>query len=49
MSKLISWLVVLIGVLLLLPMLGLDQLMSVTDWVVPLAVLLIGILRLMKK
>jgi len=53
MDKLSSWLVILIGVLLLLPLLGVTQLGSlssgITAWVVAIVVVLIGILQLTGK
>ena len=49
MRKIRAWLIVLIGVILLLPLIGITQLGTVTDgilaWILGLAVLAIGILR----
>ena len=49
MAKLTAWLVTLIGVLLLLPLLGIDQLESITTWIIPIAVLVIGIAKLIRN
>ncbi len=49
MEKLISWIVLIIGVILLLPLLTLDFLASVQDWLIALGVLIIGIVLLTKK
>lgn len=49
MAKLTAWLVTIIGVLLVLPLIGVSQLQTVSNWVVPLAVLVIGISKLMRN
>jgi hypothetical protein len=49
MAKLTAWLVTLLGVLLVLPLLGVTQLDTVSQWVVPLAVLAIGIGKLVRN
>lgn len=49
MAKLTAWLVTLIGVLLILPLLGVTQLDAVSKWIVPLAVLVVGIGKLMRN
>jgi len=53
MDKLTSWLVTLIGVLLVLPMLGITQIGTLTSgvigWLVPIAVLVIGIKGILEK
>ena len=49
MAKLTAWLVTLIGVLLVLPLIGVSQLDAIAAWVVPLAVLVIGIGKLMRN
>ncbi|MDP1695611.1 MAG: hypothetical protein Q8L29_01705 [archaeon] len=49
MAKLTAWLVTLIGVLLVLPLLGVVQLVKVSEWVVPLSVLVIGVTKLMRN
>ncbi len=53
MAKLTAWLVTLIGVLLVLPLVGVTQIGTVTDgilaWVIALAVLVIGIGKLVRN
>ena len=53
MNKLNAWLVILVGVILILPLIGVTQLGTVTDgilaWILAIVVLLIGILQLVKK
>jgi len=49
MAKLTAWLVTLIGVLLVLPLIGVAQLDAVSAWIVPLAVLVIGIGKLVRN
>jgi len=49
MAKLTAWLVTLIGVLLILPLIGITQLASLNDWLIPIAVLVIGIGKLMRN
>ncbi|MEM4259208.1 MAG: hypothetical protein QXS38_00375 [Candidatus Pacearchaeota archaeon] len=49
MAKLTAWLVTLIGVLLVLPLIGVSALEPLAEWVVPLAVLVIGIGKLMRN
>jgi len=50
MNKLVAWLVTIVGVLLVLPLIGVDALAgAVTDWIIALAVLIIGILGILKK
>jgi len=54
MAKLTAWLVTLLGVLLLLPLIGVDQLGTVgsggvLDWLAALAVLVIGIGKLVRN
>jgi len=53
MAKLTAWLVTLLGVLLALPLLGVTQLGTATDgvlaWIVVLAVLIIGIGKLLRN
>jgi hypothetical protein len=52
MNKLNAWLIIVVGVALLLPLIGVTRLGTVTDgalaWVLAVVVLLIGILQLMK-
>ncbi len=49
MAKLTAWLVTLIGVLLCLPLVGVTQLEAVNNWLIPLAVLVIGIGKLYRN
>jgi len=49
MAKITAWLVTLIGVLLVLPLIGVDQLAGVNDWLIPIAVLVIGVTKLMRN
>jgi len=49
MAKLTAWLVTIIGVLLVLPLLGVTQLAGIADWLIPLSVLIIGIGKLMRN
>ena len=49
MAKLTAWLVTLIGVLLVLPLLGVTQLDTISAWIVPLAVLVVGIGKLVRN
>lgn len=49
MAKLTAWLVTLIGVLMVLPLLGVSQLATAAAWIVPLAVLVIGITKLLRN
>ncbi len=49
MAKLTAWLVTLVGVLLVLPLLGVTALDNVSTWVVPIAVLLIGLGKLARN
>ena len=54
MAKLTAWLVTVIGVLLLLPVLGIDQLgetglTGYLGWLIPLAFIVIGIGKLMRN
>jgi hypothetical protein len=49
MAKLTAWLVTLIGVLWLLPLIGLDIGMTLTDWLVGLAFLVVGVGKLMRN
>ncbi|MBT3642739.1 hypothetical protein HN604_02290 [archaeon] len=52
-SKWYAWLVTLIGVLLILPLLGVDALGTVTEgvtaWLIAIAILIIGIIGIMKS
>jgi purine-cytosine permease-like protein len=49
MAKITAWLVTLIGVLMLLPLIGVSQLDAISKWIIPLAVLVIGIAKLMRN
>jgi len=49
MAKLTAWLVTIIGVLLLLPLIGISQLAAYNDWLIAIAVLVIGIGKLMRN
>lgn len=49
MAKLTAWLVTIIGVLLLLPLIGVSQLAAYNDWLIAIAVLVIGIGKLMRN
>jgi len=49
MAKLTAWLVTLVGVLLVLPLLGVTALANVSEWLVPIAVLLIGLGKLVRN
>ncbi|MCX8158923.1 MAG: hypothetical protein N3D20_01380 [Candidatus Pacearchaeota archaeon] len=49
MAKLTAWLVTLVGVLLVLPLLGVSQLDALSKWLIPLAVLVIGIGKLVRN
>lgn len=49
MAKITAWLVTLIGVLLILPLIGVSALAAYNDWIIALAVLVIGIAKLMRN
>ncbi len=49
MAKLTAWLVTIIGVLLILPLLGVTQLAAYNDWLIAIGVLVIGIGKLMRN
>ncbi len=49
MAKLTAWLVTIIGVLLLLPPLGVASVTALNSWLVPLLVLIIGIAKLSRN
>jgi len=49
MDKLTSWLVILIGIVLILPLLTLTFLGEVSNWIIAIAVLIIGIKSVIKK
>ncbi|MBS3066479.1 hypothetical protein J4205_01525 [Candidatus Pacearchaeota archaeon] len=53
MAKLTAWVVTILGVLLLLPLIGVDQLGTVTDgilgWLIAIGVLVIGLTKLARN
>ena len=49
MAKLTAWLVTIIGILLVLPLIGVTQLDAISKWLIPLAVLIVGIGKLMRN
>jgi hypothetical protein len=49
MAKLTAWLVTLVGVLLVLPLIGVTALDQIAAWIIPLAVLVIGIGKLVRN
>jgi len=49
MAKLTAWIVTLIGVLLVLPLLGLDIGMTLNSWLIAIAVLVIGVGKLLRN
>lgn len=49
MAKMTAWLVTIIGLLLLLPALGINLPAWIMTWIVPLAVIAIGVGKLMRN
>ncbi len=49
MAKLTAWLVTIIGVLLILPLIGVSQLAAYNDWLIAIGVLAIGIGKLIRN
>jgi hypothetical protein len=49
MAKLTAWLVTILGVLLLLPLIGVDIGADLTSWLVAIGVLVIGVTKLMRN
>ena len=49
MAKLTAWLVTIIGILLLLPLIGVDVLADWNDWIIAIAVLAIGVGKLLRN
>ena len=49
MAKLTAWLVTIVGVLLVLPLIGVSQLNEISKWIIPLAVLVVGIGKLTRN
>jgi len=49
-SKITAWLVLILGILLILPLIGVDQIGTITSgtlgWIIALLVLIIGIVRI---
>ena len=49
MAKLTAWLVTIIGIILILPLIGVSALDGIQDWLIALAVLVIGIGKLVRN
>lgn len=49
MAKLTAWLVTAIGVLLILPLIGVTQLEAYNNWLIALGVLAVGVGKLMRN
>lgn len=49
MAKLTAWLVTIIGILLCLPLVGVVTLEGISDYVIPIAVLVVGIGKLVRN
>jgi len=49
MAKLTAWVVTILGVLLVLPLIGVDLGITVTDWLIAIGVLVIGIGKLVRN
>ena len=49
MAKITAWLATLIGVLLILPLIGVDIGANLSSWIIALAVLIIGITKLARN
>lgn len=49
MEKLVNWFILIIGVLLILPLIGVNFLVGTDSWLIAIGVLLIGLIRLFKK
>jgi general stress protein CsbA len=49
MAKLTAWIVTVIGLLLLLPLIGISQLATYNDWLIAIGVLVIGIGKLIRN
>jgi hypothetical protein len=49
MAKLTAWLVTLVGILLVLPLIGITALDSISSWLIALAVLVVGIGKLVRN
>jgi len=49
MAKLTAWLVTIIGILLVLPLLGVTAIDGIGEWLIPIAVLIIGLGKLSRN
>ena len=49
MAKVTAWIVTVIGVLLILPLIGVSQLAAYNNWLIAIGVLVIGITKLMRN
>ena len=49
MEKLVNWIILIIGILLILPLIGVASLAGIDAWLIAIGVLLIGLVRLFKK
>ncbi len=49
MAKTTAWIVTILGVLLLLPLIGVSQLAAYNDWLIAIGVLAIGITKLIRN
>jgi general stress protein CsbA len=49
MAKLTAWVVTILGILLILPLLGVTQLAAYNDWLIAIGVLVIGIGKLVRN
>ena len=49
MAKLTAWIVTIIGILLILPLIGITQLAGYNDWLIAIGVLAVGIGKLMRN
>jgi hypothetical protein len=49
MAKLTAWIVTIIGLLLLLPLIGISQLEAYNNWLIAIGVLVIGISKLIRN
>mgnify|MGYP001588059301 CR=1 FL=1 len=49
MAKLTAWLVTIIGILLILPLIGVAQLEAYNDWLIAVGVLIIGVGKLIRN
>lgn len=49
MDKIVAWIFIIIGIIMLLPLLGLDFLGTAEAWLMMLGFLIIGVLKLVSK